>query len=78
MSNLWTETGARHDIDYGNGEIGHWHEPDYPSCVVCRMRGLELILQEIAGFLVLDPPSDGFLARKLREIGPRIESALYD
>lgn len=33
----WVTAGARHDIEGG----GHWHEPDYPSCVVCRMRNFE-------------------------------------
>lgn len=33
----WETAGKRHEIEGG----GHWHEPNYPSCVVCRMRDLE-------------------------------------
>lgn len=39
----WAEAGKRHDPDDG----GHWHEPSYPSCVVCRMRDLEQALTKI-------------------------------
>lgn len=37
LSDEWAKAGKRHDTDDG----GHWHEPNYPSCVVCRMRDLE-------------------------------------
>src|SRR3954467_4681749 len=78
MSDDWAEAGKRHDTDDG----GHWHEPSYPSCVVCRMRDLEEALQFYAdpetyiaiGFFP-DPPCgefmDDFGETGTKDYGPR-------
>jgi len=50
------------------------HLQAHVASVEQRNKQLMELIEDIGMLLVIDPPSDGFLARKLREMGPRIEA----